>query len=52
MITLVSKDIEEYSTEHTTKLSKHLNELINLTKETRDDYGMICGPIEEHCCIF
>ena len=46
MITLVPKDIEEYSTKHTTKLSKHLNELINLTKETRDDYGMICGPIE------
>lgn len=46
MITLVSKDIEEYSTKHTTKLSKDLNELINLTKETRDDHGMICGPIE------
>lgn len=46
MITLVSKDIEEYSTEYTTKLSKQLNELIDLTKETRDDYGMICGPIE------
>jgi len=46
LITLVSKDIEEYSTKHTTKLSKDLNELINLTKETRDDHGMICGPIE------
>tara|TARA_A100001037_G_C15154017_1_gene642348 strand:+ start:16776 stop:17456 length:681 start_codon:yes stop_codon:yes gene_type:complete len=46
LITLVSKDIEEYSVEHTTKLSKHLNELIDITKETRDDYGMICGPIE------
>ena len=46
MLTFVPEEIEDYSIQHTTKLPDHLNDLIALTKATRDDAMMLSGPIE------
>jgi caffeoyl-CoA O-methyltransferase len=46
MLTFVPEEIEDYSVQHTSKLPDYLNDLIKLTKETRDDAMMLSGPIE------
>ena len=46
MISLVSDEIEKYSTEHTTQLPPYLLELIRVTHEKAASPQMLSGPIE------
>ncbi len=45
-LTMVSPEIEKYAVDHTTALPPHMNALMRATHETRDDAGMLSGPIE------
>ena len=40
MLTFVPEEIEEYSIQHTSKLPDYLNDLMELTRATRDDSMM------------
>ncbi|MAT08371.1 MAG: methyltransferase [Chloroflexi bacterium] len=46
MLTFVPEEIEDYSIQHTSKLPDYLNDLMELTRTTRDDAMMLSGPIE------
>lgn len=46
MITLVSKQIEDYAITHTSPLPTYLKSLMDFTQETRDDSMMLTGIIE------
>lgn len=46
MISLVSKEIEKYSTEHTSPLPPYLQELVRVTHEKASSPQMLSGPIE------
>ena len=45
-LTMVSEEIERYAVEHTTVLPPHMTDLMHSTQESREDSGMLSGPIE------
>lgn len=46
MLTLVPDQIEAYAVDHTSALPPHMDELMRVTRNTREDGAMLSGPME------